>query len=145
MKDWLALSCLCWSVLGQGEICRVDPRFSSPGVTLATYWEALRTNDTETVSQCFVDPAQAVPQPGTVWFLPPSRKLSIQAVRYAPGEAGRVVATYEVRFLAVGASHEMRFIAGTELVRVRREWRVVGPAGEVAWPDWRPTRPRVDI
>ena len=141
----MLVSAVCCGLLGQGESFRVDARFSSPGNAIATYWEALRTDDVAVVSECFVSPEQAVPKPGTVWFLPPSRKISVTAVRYAPGEMGKVVATYEVHFQPVGNGEEMRFVTGSELVRVRGEWRIVGPAAQARWPEWKATPLPVDI
>lgn len=144
-REWMGLSVVCCSLLGQGEICRVDPRFATPSSALKTYWEALRAEDVDLVAECFADPEEAIPRPGTVWFLPPSQKITVDGVRYAPGEDGNVVATYEVRFVPCGSTVEMRFITGSELMRVRGEWRIVGIAEDVVWPEWKPWPRVVDI
>lgn len=142
--SWMAVSAVCWSLLGQGEVYRIDPRFASPSATIHTYWESLRLEDVDQVSQCFADPATAVPRPGTVWFLPPSDRLRIATLRYAPGEDGTVIATYQVRFRPQGTDEEMQFVTGSELIRVRGEWRLIGLA-DSEWPDWERTPRAVDM
>jgi hypothetical protein len=141
----MALSAVCWSMLGQGEVCRIDPRFATPSATLQTYWESLRAENVDQAAECFADPAVAVPRPGSVWFLPPSDRLSVAAVRYVPGEANTVIATYEVRFQPRGSDEELRFVTGSELVRVRGEWRLIGLTDESEWPDWEPRPQAVDM
>ena len=144
-RGWMAVSALCWSLLGQGEICRVDPRFSTPSATLVTYWESLRDEDLGQVAECFADPATALPRPGTVWFLPPSDRLAVDAVRYSPGERDHVIATYEVRFRPRGSAEELKFVTGSELQRVHGEWRIIGLADDTQWPEWRPISRAVDM
>jgi hypothetical protein len=135
----------CWSLLGQGERCQVDTRFSSPGATLTTYWEALRTEDAGTVVQCFADPRVAVPYPGMLWFLPPSESVRVYSVRYTAGEDGAVVATYELRYRPVGKHQEMVVVTGSELVRLHGEWRIARPSADLGLPEWRQVPQRVDI
>jgi hypothetical protein len=144
-RSWAVLSLTCWGLLGQGERCEVDPRFGTPGATLATYWEALRADDGATVLECFLDPRQAVPFPGMLWFLPPSVSVSVSSIQYSAGDEDALVATYEVRFLPVGAEEEMSAITSSELVRFRGEWRILRAAGEVGLPDWQPIPHRFDI
>lgn len=136
---------VCGCLLGQGEICRIDERYATPSATLNTYWEALREENADAAAQCFADPSAAEPRPGTVWFLPPSDRLEVRAVRYAPGEDGHVVATYEVRFQPTGSNGELSFITGSELERVHGEWRLIGLADEVEWPEWKAFPRPVDI
>lgn len=145
LRDFLALSMVCGSLLGQGETFQIDERFSTPSATLVTYWDALRREDVDGVAQCFADPSTAEPRPGTVWFLPPSDKIEVRAVRYSPGESGSVVATYEVRFVPRGSTEELSFVTGSELQRANGEWRLIGLADEVDWPEWKPFVQPVDI
>jgi len=141
---WIAVLALFFSLLGQGERCEIDPRFGSPGATIATYWEALRSNDTDEVLECFNQPGDALPHPGMLWFLPPTQRLGVYGVRFVPVKVGRLIATYEVRFRPVGMSEDMRFVTSSELVRMRGGWRIVSGAGEVDMPEWRPIPHRVD-
>ena len=138
-----ALSCLmllilCFAVLGQGQRCEVDPRFGSPGATLLTFWEALRTGDAETASMCFEEGSYSGPYPGTVWFMPPSRDLRLEAVHSLPVRPGRVLVNYEVHYFAIGAAEELSFQTGSHLVEARGEWRIVPPFGSVSLQEWRP-------
>jgi hypothetical protein len=144
-RDWMALSMVCGSLLGQGEVCRVDERFTTPSATIVTYWQALRDGNLDEVTDCFADPALAEPRPGMVWFLPPTDELEVHAVRYAPGEDGHVLATYEIRFRPRGSTEELSFITGSELARIRGEWRLVGIADDISWPEWNVPPHPVDI
>jgi len=145
LREWAVLSLTCWSLLGQGERCEVDPRFSTPAATLTTYWESLRTDDAEAVEECFADPRQALPFPGMLWFLPPSETVIVGAIRYSAGTCGTVVTTYELRFRPLGSTEEMSVVTGSELVRLHGEWRIARASGEVGMPEWRPIPRRVDI
>ena len=123
------------TLLGQGESARIDPRFKSPSAALGTYWEALCTNDVETARECFVDPEDAVPVPGSLWFLPPSRQLSISPLKFLPVESRRVLATYQVRFRPVGARNDVGVMVDCELVKTRTGWRIQKPSGD-GLPPW---------
>ena len=129
---------LCFAVLGQGQRCEVDPRFGSPASTLLTYWEALRSGDAETASQCIEDGNYTGPYPGAVWFMPPTRDLRLEAVRSLPVRRGRVMVNYEVHYFALGVSEELSFRTESHLVQVRGEWRIAPPFGNVSVQEWRP-------
>ncbi len=131
--------------MGQGESNQIDSRFVTPGTTIVTYWDALGRDDVDTVAECFADPSAVVPRPGSVWFLPRTRRLEVRAMRYGAGQTGDLLATYEVRFVAVGSNEELRFVIGSELTRVRGEWRIVGWADDVSLPDFRSNSPPIDI
>lgn len=137
-RSWLMLLFLCFAVLGQGERFEVDPRFGSPGATLGTFWEALRLGDAETASLCIEDGSYAGPYPGTVWFMPPSRDLRLEAVHALPVRPGRVMVNYEVHYFALGVSEELSFQTENHLVQVRGEWRITPPFGNVSMQEWRP-------
>jgi len=123
------------SLLGQGEQCRVDPRFVSPSSTLVTFWEAIRAGDAEGVWECFVEGRHDLPVPGMLWFLPPTERISLGEFRSLPIAAGRVLVTYEVRFLPEGYDEEGSFRTGDELVRMRGQWRIARPIGEASTPE----------
>jgi hypothetical protein len=143
-KVWILFAAVSVALLGQGERCEVDPHFSTPGATLTTYWEALRSDDGATVSACFTDPRQAMPCPGMLWFLPPCETVSLAGIRYSAGEEGTVIATYELRFRPIGMEQEMRVLTSSTLERVHGEWRI-RPAAGTTMPEWRPIPHRVDI
>ena len=52
-----------------------------------------------------------------------------------PVESGRVMTSYEVRFVPLGGGGEQVFRTAAELVRIRGEWRIGRPIGEVSLPD----------
>jgi hypothetical protein len=131
-------------MLGLGERCRVDQRLTSPSRTLQTYWGALRTGDEGTAAECMVDGPQDLPMPGQLWFLPPTREFELTAFRSLPVASGRVMVTYEVRYLPTGTSQELSFRTGNELVRERGEWRITRRLGEASMPDWQPVHRSVD-
>lgn len=133
------------SLLGQGEDMRVDPRLESPSMTLATYWQALRSNDRWTVEDCFVDGSAEAPFPGMLWFLPQSATLRLDSFRSLPVTAGRVMVSYEVHYQVPGDEFEQSFQTGNELVRERGEWRIARSLGEASMPEWRPVQRPVDI
>ncbi len=133
------------SLLGQGERYRVDPRFVSPSSTIANYWAALRRDDEQAASECLVAGNPEVPEPGTLWFLPPTTDLTLTAFHSLPITAGRVLVRYEVRYRPVGVRIEQRFVTGSELVRERGEWRIVRALGEASMPEWKPIPRTVDI
>jgi len=129
---------LCFSVLGQGERFRVDPRFRTPNATLDTFWQALRSDDAETASLCLEDGGYTGPFPGAVWFLPPTRDLRLEAIHTLPVRRGRVMVNYEVHYFAVGVAEELSFHTENQLVQVRGEWRITPPLGNASFPEWRP-------
>lgn len=135
----------CFTLLGQGERCRVDQRFNSPSATLTTYWEALRAGDAEGASQCFVEVRSDLPVPGMLWFLPPTEELTLNAFRSLPVTAGRIMVSYEVHYRAKGSTETRSFSVGDELVRARGEWRIARPLGEASMPQWEATPQPVDI
>jgi hypothetical protein len=144
LRTWLLLVVGCALLLGQGERFQVDPRFRSPGAVLETYWRAIRLNDLQTVSDCFIEPDISLPFPGMLWFLPPVDKLHVSRVRVASAEADHIVAVYEVLFLPSGTTSEESFTTSSELQRVGHEWRIVPPSGDASMPEWRPYPRPVD-
>lgn len=139
------LGLAAFALLGQGERCRVDPRFGTPSATLTTYWSALRDGDAETVAECVLDDAQGQPFPGMLWFMPPTRELRLGEFRSLPVSAGRLYVTYEVRFRPLGALEEQRFETGHELVRLHGGWHIARGLGEASLPEWQPIPRAVDI
>lgn len=142
---WLLLALACATLVGQGERFDVDARFRSPGTALETYWRAVRSNDLQTVAECFTEPQASLPFPGMLWFLPPVDHLELRSVRMASATAGDVVVVYEVRFTPVGAADDQVFATSTELRRVGHEWRIVPPSGQAGMPEWKPYPRPVDI
>jgi len=140
----MGLLLACLGLLGQGERCVVDARFRSPDATLRTYWEALRRGDAELVWACYTEGRTDLPVPGQLWFLPPTERLEIAGVRTLPVEPNRVMVTYEVQYVPRGLSELRSFRTGDELVRVRGEWRISRPIGEVSMPDPEPIPRPVD-
>ncbi|MBI5711498.1 MAG: hypothetical protein HZC42_14530 [Candidatus Eisenbacteria bacterium] len=145
VREWALVLVGAVSLLGQGERCIVDRRFASPSATLATYWEALRASDEETVAECVLGGPEGQPFAGMLWFMPPTRELHLAAFRSLPVTGGRVMVTYEVRFHPLGVLEEQRFEAGNELVRRRGEWRIARTLGNASMPEWRPIPRAVDI
>lgn len=135
---------LAVGLLGQGERYRLDPRFRSPSSTLLTYWGALGEGDTESVFECLSEVRDDQPMPGTLWFLPPTDELWLDGFRSLPVTGGRVLVTYEVHYRPTGAGEERMFQTGSELVRVRGEWRIARPIGEASMPEWKPVPGPVD-
>ena len=133
------------SLLGQGEECRVDSRFISPSATLATFWEALRVGDADAVWECFVEGRHDLPVPGQLWFLPPTDRITLAEFRSLPVTGGRILVSYEVRYVPRGLDQERCFRTGDELVRLRGLWRITRPIGQASMPDWEPTPRPVDI
>jgi len=142
---WLACAGMVLLLLGAGEPRKADSRFRSPSTTLETYWQALRHDDHFTAEDCLLEPSLDLPTPGMLWFLPPTTSLRIANLRSLPVENGRVMATYEVRFVPLGGGGEQVFRTAAELVRVRGEWRIGRPIGEVSLPEWKPIPRTVDI
>jgi hypothetical protein len=136
---WLAIA-----LLGQGERYRVDARFATPSTTLRTYWDAMHEGDDGVVAQCFVAGEHELPFPGMLWFLPPTPGVRLDGFRSLPVAAGRVLVTYEVRYVPDGSSVEQGFRTGHELVRQRGEWRIERAIGEASMPEWKPVRRAVD-
>lgn len=124
-REWLVCLAVCVTLLGQGERCRIDPRFYSPQATLAVCWEAIRSNDAETLTECIDAPQADMPYPGMQWFLPPTSRLTLHSIRTLPIADDRVLASYEIHVLPKGGSEEVFFTTTSELVRDRGEWRVV--------------------
>lgn len=144
MRTWIAVAFLAWSLLGAGERCGVDLRLVSPSSTLATYWEGLRAGDEGAAAACLVDGYRALPQAGELWFLPPTARLELFGFRSLPVSSGRVMVTYEVRYLPDGTGEVQSFRTGNELVRERGEWRILRALGEASLPEWKPVRRAVD-
>jgi len=140
-----ALVLLSLTLLGQGERCQVDPRFISPSSTLVTYWQAMREGDAEGVWECFVEGRHDLPTPGMLWFLPPIERVSLAEFRSLPVTGGRVMVSYEVRYVPDGLSEERSFRTADELVRMRGHWRIARPIGEASVPDLKPTPRPIDI
>jgi hypothetical protein len=132
------------TLLGQGERCLVDPRFASPSATLLTFWSAMREGNAEEVWECFVEGRDDLPMPGMLWFLPPTERISLAEFRALPVTAGRVLVRYEVHFVPRGFDEERVFVTGDELVRLRGQWRIARPIGQVSAPIWDKIPPTVD-
>ena len=133
------------SLLGQGERSRVDPRFISPSATLRTYWEAMRTGDANGAWECMVEGRHQLPRPGMLWFLPATDELTLAEFRSLPVTGGRIIVSYEVRYRPKGSGELHSFRSADELVRMRGEWRIARPIGDVSMPAWRDTPRSVDI
>lgn len=142
--QWILAALVTLMLLGTGEPWRADPRFRSPGATLDTYWQALRNDDDFTAEECLIEPGRDLPSPGSLWFLPPTTALRLANVRSLPVESGRVMVTYEVRFVPLGGGGEQVFKTAAELIRNRGEWRIGRPIGEVSLPEWKPIPRTVD-
>ena len=141
----LTVAFVSLSLLGQGEQARVDPRFISPSATLQTYWAALRAGDANGAWECLVEGRHQLPRPGMLWFLPPTDELSLAEFRSLPVTGGRILVSYEVRYRPVGDADLRSFRSADELVRMRGEWRIARPIGDVSMPEWQPTPRPVDI
>ncbi len=142
---WVACAAVAFGLLGQGENCRVDPRFISPSATLATYWTALRDNDLATVYDCFTVGRHDMPFEGMLWFLPTDAQVRLAEFRSLPVTGGRVMVSYEVHYRVPGASREESFQTGNELVRASGEWRIARPLGEASMPEWHAVESPVGI
>ena len=148
MTGWrgaFAMLAMSLCLFGQGERARVDPRFISPSATLQTYWSALRVGDANEAWECLVEGRHQLPRPGMLWFLPPTDELSLAEFRSLPVTGGRVVVSYEVRYRPSGEDEVRSFRSADELVRMRGEWRIARPVGEVSMPEWQPAERPVDI
>ena len=132
------------TLLGQGERCEVDPRFASPSATLLTFWGAMREGNAEEVWECFVEGRDDLPMPGMLWFLPPTERISLAEFRALPVTSGRVLVRYEVHFVPRGFDAERVFVTGDELVRMRGQWRIARPIGQVSAPIWESAPRTVD-
>ncbi len=129
-REWLACFAVCFTLLGQGERCRIDPRFYTPEATVAVCWEAIRSNDAETLTECLGAPQAGMPYAGMQWFLPPTSRLTVHGIRILPIADDRVLASYQIHVLPEGGTEEGSFVTTSELRRVRGEWRVVKLPGE---------------
>ncbi len=134
-----------FTLLGQGERCLVDARFSTPSATLATYWSALRDGDAVTAGECVLEGTEGQPFPGMLWFMPPTRVVRLVDFRSLPVTAGRLYVSYEVRFRPLGATEEQCFQTGHELVRLHHGWRIARGLGTASLPQWRSIPRVVDI
>lgn len=143
-RTWALVAVVGYSLLGLGERCLVDLRLISPSTTLATYWKALRDEDESAAAECLVEGGYDLPYPGQLWFLPPTKRIELTAFRSLPVSAGRVMVTYEVRYLPRGSQEVQIFRTGHELVRERGEWRILRALGEASLPEWKPIRHAVD-
>jgi hypothetical protein len=145
-RTWVLVAVVTLSLLGQGERCRVDPRFASPGATLATFWAALRADQAENAWECMVEGRHDLPLPGMLWFLPPTQGLWLDDFRSLPVTSGRVLVSYDVHYRPLGMTTEHSFRTGSELVRIRGAWRILRPIGEASMPEWwRPVPRSFDI
>jgi len=147
-RSWargVMLGFACFSLLGQGEPAGVDPRFRSPSALIATYWEALWANDDQTLAECFADPSHTAPMPGSLWFLPPSRRLCVYPIQSLAGGREKVQASYEIRFRPDDATQDMHFLASTTLVRVHDGWRIADSQEDHSIPLWYPAPRRITI
>ncbi len=144
-QAWLMVLVVAGSLLGQGERASVDARFRSPSMTLLTYWESLRSGDAAGAFECFVEGRNDLPLPGQLWFLPPTDDLWLEGWRLSSATGGLVQLTYEVHYIPTGHDEERLFRTGNELIRVKGEWRIVKPLGEVSMPEWKPVLGPVDI
>ena len=142
LRHLLMLLLASFTLLGQGERCQVDPRFASPSATLLTFWSAMREGNAEEVWECFVEGRDDLPMPGMLWFIPPTERISLAEFRALPVTSGRVLVRYEVHFVPQGFDEEHVFVTGDELVRVRGQWRIARPIGQVSAPVWE-TAPRL--
>ena len=143
-RTWVVVMAVACTLLGQGERYHVDGRFRSPSATLETYWESLRTGDGDQAWECLVEGRNDLPMPGMLWFLPPTEDLWLTGYRSLPVTSGRVMVTYEVHYRPEGTRDERMFKTGSELVRMRGEWRIAQPLGEASMPQWRPVSGPVD-
>ena len=134
-----------FALLGQGERCLVDARFSTPSATLGTYWSALRDGDAVTASECVLEGTEGQPFPGMLWFMPPTREVRLEGFRSLPVTAGRLYVSYEVRFRPLGAIEEQCFQTGHELVRLHGGWRIARGPGTASLPQWHSIPRVVDI
>ena len=142
----VALALFSLTLLGQGERATVDSRFISPSATLETYWSSLRAGDANGAWECLVEGRhQQLPRPGMLWFLPPTDELTLAEFRSLPVTGGRILVSYEVRFRPVGDEDVRSFRSADELVRMRGEWRIARPIGDVSMPEWQPIPRPVDI
>jgi hypothetical protein len=53
--------------------------------------------------------------------------------------------TYEVHYRPEGTGDERMFKTGSELIRMRGEWRIAQPLGEASMPEWKPVQGPVNI
>jgi hypothetical protein len=140
----VAVLVLALALLGQGERYRLDTRFRSPSSTLMSYWGALSEGDSQRALECYSELRDDLPMPGALWFLPPTDELWLDGFRSLPVTSGRVLVTYEVHYRPSGSGEERMFQTGSELVRVRGEWRIAKPIGEASMPEWKPVPGPVD-
>ena len=145
LRSLLLLAAASLTLLGQGERCQVDARFVSPSATLETFWSAIAAGNAEDVWECFVEGRNDLPVPGMIWFLPPTGRIALAEFRSLPVGSGRVLVSYEVRFVPEGDTVERSFRTGDELVRIRGQWRIARPIGQVNMPELRLPPRTVDI
>ncbi len=143
-RSWTLAVLASLTLMGQGERCLVDPRFTTPSATLTTFWDALHRGDAETAWECVVEGREDLPMPGMLWFLPPTRALTLDGFQSLPVTGGRVLVSYEVRFIPIGLSEVRSFRSTDELVRRRGEWRINHRLGEASMPEWEPIVRPVD-
>ncbi len=101
--------------------------------------------DSDEVLECQSEVRDDLPLPGALWFLPPIDELWLDGYRSLPVTSGRVLVTYEVHYRPTGTGEERMFHTGSELVRVRGEWRIARPIGEASMPEWKPVPGPVDM
>lgn len=144
-RSLLVVALASITLLGQGERYHVDPRYRTPSAVLLTYWEAQREGDADAAQECFVTGREDQPAPGALWFMPPTDRIWIDGIHSLPVTSGRVMLRYEVHYLPTGTGEERMFRTGSELVRVRGEWRIAQPLGEASMPEWKGEPSPVDI
>jgi hypothetical protein len=142
---WVLIAFATFSLLGQGERCRVDRRFRTPSATLGTYWEAMRANDEEAIGECMLDGPQDQPFAGMLWFMPPTTEVHLEEFHSLPVTGGRVMVSYQVRFRPTGARDDQVFQTGNELVRTHGAWRIARGLGNASMPEWKSIPRPVDI
>jgi hypothetical protein len=145
VKAWVLLLVGCFSLLGQGERCRIDSRFRSPESALATYWEALQEYDADGIAECLASDLDPVPFPGMLWFFPETRACRIDSLKIVPLEDDQVIAAYLVRYVPVGSKRVRRLQVVTELIRIQGEWRVTRPLDDQSLVGEKRGLERVDI
>jgi len=143
-RSWALCGLVCLALLGQGERYDVDARFRTPGRTLETYWRAIRTNDLQTVGECFAEPQESLPFPGMLWFMPPVSDLKLRSVHVVAATSDAITTAYEVDFTPKGSTEEQSFVMTTRLQKLGFEWRIVARDGEAAMPAWKPYPRPVD-
>jgi hypothetical protein len=133
------------TLCARGEHRTLDPALRSPGMAVASYWEAIQANDADRIASCSVWDPKRVPYPGMLWSLPAARSFTIEGLRYMPIHGDEVVVSYTVRFRPEGAEVDRVLPVMTDMVCRAGEWRVARPLAERGILSGRPQPTRVDI